>query len=230
MDNKLNEEIRRIKTLFTEERLYGNLVEQTTIPTGTLKLMVGDDEERVVDASKIKINPHNSSGGVDVMLTLTQNYTPNDRADDPDSKLNNVPKNTGFIKINGDTIAQVHLNNSSGKVSPNPSGTLRVFKDRVKADLSEGQAEFLALYIIRFLQNIGGEDTNKYLSDVPPNAGPTFKMWKKMAHSLSKDKGEPKEDNVALDSWRSLNSTSRDDGNALIDVIESFPDLDNIPV
>lgn len=227
MGNNLNEEIRRIKTLFTEERLYGNLVEQETISkkdTGTLNLG-SDDVERVVDASKIKIKKHRHNGEVDVTLTLTQNYTPNDFTSDRDSKLNNVPKNTGFVKINGDTIAQVSLNNSDGKVSPYPSRRLFITNGKVKAELNEPQSEFLALYIIKFLQNIGGEDTGKYLS------GPDgFNMWKKMVHSLSRDKGEPKSDNVALDTWKSLKTTSRDGGNTLIDVIESFPDLDNIPV
>ena len=67
MDKNISEEIKRIKTLFTEERLYGNLVEATNPDT---------DLDGVIDATEFTASG-NEIDRVEAELFLTSSSKPN---------------------------------------------------------------------------------------------------------------------------------------------------------
>ena len=63
--SKLNEEIKRIKSLFTEERLYGNLVEQDeeyNKDMGSTNLGDGDGEKTKVTTTTTTDEPEDDFG------------------------------------------------------------------------------------------------------------------------------------------------------------------------
>ena len=66
MDKNISEEIKRIKTLFTEERLYGNLVEATNPDT---------NNDEVIDATEFTASG-NEIDRVEAELFLTSNSKP----------------------------------------------------------------------------------------------------------------------------------------------------------
>ena len=218
MGYKLNEEIRRIKTLFTEERLYGNLVEQSkddiigggTAPTGTIDIG-GNSAERPVYAAKFNIKKDMYSVEYpNVLLTITRNYQPNIDPDNPTSYLNNVPTGGLNIKINGDKLIYIKSNGSVGNMHS------------IGLGLSNQQKEYLANFIVtmvaRYQKENDGTPNNLTIDLKSPKSRNKFRN-KIVKDILNSQSTSSKED---------LNK-SAEEGNVLITDV-SFPDLDSSEV
>jgi len=152
MDNNLNEEIRRIKTLFTEERLYGNLVENlsgTTKTPSSLGILNVGSKGRELPIAAATFDIEDGKGNVEhsnQLLTVSAYFTPNDVSKDPNSYLNNYRTSNAFLKINGKTFA--HLGSD---------GYVKLVNAIPIAGLYGYQEEYLYNFIVMMLSNIDSE-------------------------------------------------------------------------
>lgn len=153
MDYKLNEEIRRIKTLFTEERLYGNLVENlsgtTKTPSSLGSLNVGS-KGRELPIAAATFDIEDGEGNTEhsnQLLTVSAYFTPNDVSKDSNSYLNNYRTSVAFLKINGKTFAHLGSN-----------GDVKLANTIPITGLYDYQEEFLYNFIVMMLSNIDSEN------------------------------------------------------------------------